>query len=86
MKLKIYAIHDDKMQAFSRPLFFQNHGTAIRSFSDAIQDPKSDYARHPSDYRLYCLGEYDDNTGIIVSLSQPEYVVHAIELTNGKEK
>ena len=39
---------------------------AIRSFSDAVQDQDSAFNKHPEDYSLWEIGEFDDQTGEII--------------------
>ena len=40
---------------------------AIRTFSDCVQDSSHAFNRHPTDYTLFQIGEFDDNTGIITT-------------------
>lgn len=68
MKLQVYAVRDRATQFFLRPFFCHTHGEAERSFTDAVKDPQSPLSKHPDDYGLWHLGEYDDNTGAIASI------------------
>jgi len=74
MRMKICCIHDSKAELYTQPLFFQALGQAVRSFSDACNDDKSDYAKHPEDYSLWHIGEYDDLTGTLHPLPVPVVV------------
>lgn len=66
MKLKIFTVYDSKVEAFLRPFFMQSKGEAIRAFEDTCQDQKSQLNKHPEDFTLFEIGEYDDsNAGII---------------------
>jgi len=67
MKLQIVAIFDRATLAFGRPVFVASLGGAIRSFSDEVNDAQqgNDIARHPQDFELNHLGEYDDSDGSI---------------------
>jgi len=62
----IYSVHDSKALAYLPPFFMHNKNMAIRSFQDAVQDDGSSFHRHPEDYSLWELGEFDDNTGEII--------------------
>ena len=62
----IYSIHDSKAAAYLPPFYLHNKNMAIRSFSDAVQEENSAFYRHPEDYSLWELGEFDDNTGEII--------------------
>lgn len=73
MIYKIVAVHDRAAAAYGRPIFALAIGQAIRSFQDEIRRvaPDNEMNRHPEDYDLYELGEFDDNTGQFTSLSSP---------------
>jgi len=82
MKLNVFTIFDEKAQAYNVP-FFQSHvGQAIRSFSDLVQDPKSTLQKHPSDFSLYHIGEFDDGDARIVSFPEPRLVSRASEFSS----
>lgn len=66
MKHKIYAIFDSKAEAMSLPFYYQHEGQATRTFSDWVNDPKTPYGKHPEDYTMYSIGEYEENTGEII--------------------
>ncbi|QXP08593.1 MAG: nonstructural protein [Arizlama microvirus] len=68
MKYKIVSVRDRAADVFSVPNFVLNIGAAIRSFGDEIRKPGTDqvpnmFNKHPEDFDLYSLGEYDDETG-----------------------
>jgi len=76
MKMEIVAIHDRAADAFGRPFFCNALGQAIRSFQDEINrsGENNEMNRHPDDYDLFHLGEYDDNTGALTSLEEPKQI------------
>lgn len=63
MILKAYSIYDLKSAAFGAPFFFHQHGQAMRAVMDAAADANSMLSRHPADFALYCVGQWDDQTG-----------------------
>lgn len=83
MILTCVSIRDAKSELFSQPLFFQATGQALRAFSDAVNDEKSDYYRHPEDYSIWHLGNFDDTTGTLIPLSAPNCLALAVTLSNG---
>jgi len=62
---KIYAVYDSKSQSHTPPFFQHQEAMAIRSFSDCCNDEGHTFGKHPEDYTLMHLGEYDDSTGAI---------------------
>lgn len=71
MKFKIFSVYDLKGEAFGMPLFFAAKGQAVRAFDDQCNDPSSTIAKHPGDYTLMEIGEYDDSNGLLVPLTEP---------------
>lgn len=68
MKTILIAVRDQKSYGFTQPFTAPGKGIAIRSWADQLQDPdnaKNDQVRHPEDFTLWILGEYDDEHGII---------------------
>lgn len=81
MKLNIFSIFDEKAEAYSTP-FFQSHvGQALRSFSDLALDDKASISRHPQDYSLYHIGEFDPCSSHIISYPEPRLLARASEFT-----
>ncbi len=62
MKVKVFAIYDDKAEAYLPPFYMHQEGQASRSFQDAINSPDHTFYLHPADYTLFHLGEFDDKT------------------------
>lgn len=78
MIMKLYSIYDCKAAVFARPFPAHNNGHAIRLFSDAVNDSKSDFNRHPEDYALYNLADFDDVEGRIGG--EPVRVINGLEV------
>lgn len=76
MKLTLVAIKDTKIGAYQQPACVAALGAAIRAFEDATSNPEknSDISRHPADFELWKLGEYDDATGIITQENCPQFI------------
>ena len=79
MLQKIFAIYDSKAESFTNPVYLNSTGLAVRTFSDSVQDPESQFAKHPADYTLFELGTYDDNTAEFKLLPTPKSLFIAIE-------
>jgi len=77
---KVYAVLDSKGGFFGLPWVERGHSLAIRGFSDAVKDssnPNNLWNKHPEDYTLYCIGEYDQVLGKLSPLDKPSAVVTA---------
>lgn len=69
--IKIVSVYDSKAEAYMQPGYAGTRGAAIRSFSDAINDPKSTIAKHPADYTLFEIGEFDELKGVLHPAKTP---------------
>jgi hypothetical protein len=79
MKQKVFTIFDSKAEIFNNPFLAKTKAEGIRMFSDVANDNKSMISRHPEDYTLFEIGEYDDATGQYVMLPTPVSLGLAIE-------
>lgn len=69
MKLKLYSILDAKVGAFDSPFTDVRDESAIRRFTDAVNDgsnPNNQWFRHPEDFALYLVGEFITDTAEII--------------------
>jgi len=62
---KIYAVYDSKGEVYTPPFFDHAEGRALRTFADCCNDEGHQFGKHPEDYTLFNLGQYDDSTGTI---------------------
>lgn len=69
MMTKVFALFDSKAAVFSTPFFMQNEGTALRSFMDFVNDPQTMVNKHPEDFSLFLVGEFDDASGFLKEVS-----------------
>ncbi|QCQ84755.1 nonstructural protein [Blackfly microvirus SF02] len=79
-KLILCSVFDSKVGAYSPPFSVSTRGEAIRSFSDACSDDKLPFAKHPGDYRLFLLGEFDSGSGMVGGFTTPEPLIGADEI------
>lgn len=71
MKLYVCAFFDRGTSSFGTPMFLMNQGHALRAFSDEVNRKADDNIinKHPDDFDLYELGEFDSETGLFSSSS-----------------
>jgi len=80
MQLKVYSVYDSAVAAYGHPMNFVNRGAALRWFTDELANPQSMFARHPKDFTLFELGEYDDQNGVFTNNETKISVGTALEL------
>lgn len=74
MRTQVFAVKDNVAGLFQLPFYSPSKGAAERTFKDSLTDPQSPAARHPEDYDLYYVGEFDDEVGVLIS-SEPEFLL-----------
>lgn len=79
MKSNIYAIYDNKAEAYMQPFFAATPGLALRAFSDNVNNKESIFNKHPNDFVLYEIGEFDDATGDLKKHKENHNLGMAIE-------
>lgn len=79
---KIYAIKDQAIEAFSQPFFVQAQGQAVRMFMDETKNEQSQLNKHPQDFELWYLGEFNEQDGVITAATNIERVARAIDFMN----
>lgn len=81
MKFKIFSVFDSKAENFNTPVFMPTEGQALRSFDDMVKNKESEISKHPEDYTLFVLGEFDSDIGLVTPLNTPKSLGLATEFT-----
>jgi len=74
----MFTIHDSKANAYLQPWFLTQAAMAQRAFMDCVNDKEHNFGRHPEDYTLFNIGEFDDQTAEVT-------YQHPTSLGNGLE-
>lgn len=66
MNLIVVSVYDRASEVFGRPAFIPARGAAVRSFTDEVNRvaPDNELNRHPDDFDLYVLAEFEDSKGV----------------------
>lgn len=65
--MQLFAIRDNKVEAYNSPFTAANYQVAIRMVTDTASDTNTMFNRHPEDFEIYHIGEFDEKTGIVES-------------------
>lgn len=86
MILKVYSIYDVAAKAYMQPFFMHNDGLALRAFQDNVNTKEENQiSKHPEQFTLFCLGEYDDSKGQFQSLEAPKAMAVGTEVLMEKK-
>ena len=78
-KLLAFAVFDSKSEVYGTPIFFATKGLATRAFEDQCNKPDSPIAQHPADYTLFCIGDFEPDTGTLTPLPSPSSLGTGVE-------
>ncbi len=62
MKHQMFVIYDSKANAYLQPWFLTTEAQAQRVFNDCVNDADHNFGRHPEDYTLFNIGQFNDAT------------------------
>ena len=85
----IYAIYDEKAEAYNAPFPLATDGLAKRSFEMACTNPATDLYKYPGDFKLYCIATWDDNKGSFNNVVPAKFIASNIrknEVSNELDK
>lgn len=83
----IFVVKDRAIDTYGLPFAQSSTAQALRGFSDEINSDitTSAVAKHPDDYDLYTIGEYDEDTGKIIPMQPPQLVARGKDLIQRSE-
>lgn len=73
MKLNLYSIKDIDLD-FAQPFCAANDNLALRMFSVVANDKTTQIGQMPSLFSIYCIGEFDSESGNICGLPVPKFI------------
>lgn len=79
MMLGLYAVYDRCSRVYDGPIPQSNDDTAIRAFTQMVNNPQSTVAQSPEDFTLFVVGQFDNATGEIIP-QVPEKLIAAHEI------
>lgn len=80
-KRTIVCIFDTAVEAYGQPIFCQSIGAGLRSFADECNRAADDNTlyKHPEDYALWYLGQFDDESGLFVDHENVRVIGRAMD-------
>jgi hypothetical protein len=77
----VYSLFDKKAKIYMNVFTDINDGTAIRQMQQACEQEGSVISKYPSDYALYRITQWDDETGQLLA-QKKSLVIEIDQLTN----
>lgn len=80
MRKFIYSLRDLKT-GFCDPTLELSDEIALRNFQYALKNQPGIIGFAPQDFQLYCIGEFDTQSGILYTFDVPRLVVSVSDLS-----
>ena len=77
MKSNVYAVRDNLCGFYLPPTIGDNDAAMVRAFGDVATKGGTPIGDHPEDYTLEKIGEFDNESGVLVALPTPQVLCHA---------
>lgn len=78
MKYHMFSVYDEKAKAYLPPFILPEIGQATRTFGDMVNNEEHQFGLHPSDYTLFEIADFDDESADIVC--DKKTIANGIEL------
>lgn len=79
--MNVYSLFDRKLRQYGQLVVERNDFVVQRGLADGIKGAsESLLARHPDDHDLYQVGQFDDESGVLVPMVPPRLVCNVQEL------
>lgn len=78
--LNAYSLFDVKALTYSPPFYLGQDAAARRAFEELVNDANTLPGRHPTDFILYCVGTFNDTTGLLEPIDPRRHVVDGAAL------
>ena len=90
MEKPVITLYDNVANSYKEPFYPPTRGVALREFQDAVNNPQNaQLHNHASDFDLYVIGTWDDQTGVMVVFDKAEKLANCaslkLETTNGND-
>ena len=77
--MKIFSVYDSKAEYYQKPFLSEHIGDVLRTFKDVANDETNPIGKHPEDYVLFLIGEFDQQTGALVPSETKVSLGHALD-------
>lgn len=66
---KLFTVYDIKAEVHFPPFACGTTGEALRQFQTLLTDGQSILSKYPADYRLFWVGDFHADTGVLYALT-----------------
>lgn len=85
MKVKLYAVYDSASGVYDGPIPGKADGQMIRQFSDMAINADHAIGKHPEDFSLWAVGNWNDGTGELEEIINTKLITGIEAVANSRE-
>jgi len=82
--MQIFTVYDKKMETYKNLMEFKNQAVMARDLAEIANNPESTLFKHPTDYEVYKVGEFNQQNGILTTKEKPEFITNITDLMETK--
>lgn len=64
-KVGLFTVYDSKAEYYKAPFCVRTKGEALRAWETACNDENTEMCKHPADFTLFQIGEYNELDGTV---------------------
>jgi len=83
MVVQCYSLYDIKSEVFHVPSYCPNDAAAMRMYQREIGKPNTILHEYPEDFRIFRVGQFNDQNGEIAKEVTPVFVCELKSLIKG---
>lgn len=84
------SVFDKKARLWLPPFTSVNLAVGERTFRNAVVEPGAPFHMNARDFELYHIGEFHQETAVVVSLERPVHIIDAVDcfavVSDGREE
>ncbi len=81
--MQVFTVQDLASETFLKPFTMKTDRDAKDGFAHVINEPETPYNKHPEDYILMSIGDFDERTGVL-QVHDKKVIARAINLVSKK--
>lgn len=78
-RLVVASVFDSATKVYFQPFYARSRAEAIRSFAECANQEGHPFCKHPGDFTLFIIAEWDEDTGKFENLVAPDCLGTALE-------
>lgn len=80
----VFTVYDHKAEAYLPPFTMKTLGLATRTFAELANDKGHNFGKYPTDFSLWQIGTFSEDSGVITPLAPFRSLGTAVEFLDAE--